>query len=308
MKIGTDCSGIDAPIQALTQMGISFEHVFSSDIDKYCVDSIKSNYNTKLIFGDKNGLFPDGDITKRDIDSVPDIDMYVCGFPCQPFSQAGGRKGFEDSRGNVFWSCMEVIKFKQPKYFILENVKNILRHDNGNTWKTIWGALCALSGYSVKWKILNTRNYGIPQNREIVWIVGVKEGCGAFTWPEPVESDKPLLDYVDNTDTNTVMWKRKHSLDKINKNAVFVDVDFLHYTNYPNAHIFSPCVVARGSSLWCVPLHRYANTKEFAGLQGFPSEFKQVVSNCQMKKQYGNSMSVNVLIKIFESLPSLEYN
>ena len=95
IKVGTDCSGIEAPIEALRQMGIKFIHEFSSEIDKYCIQSIKANYNPKILFGDPDGYFPNGDITKRDIKDIPDIDLYVCGFPCQPFSQAGRREGLE---------------------------------------------------------------------------------------------------------------------------------------------------------------------------------------------------------------------
>jgi DNA (cytosine-5)-methyltransferase 1 len=302
LRIGTDCSGIDAPIQALRQLGIPHKHVFSSDIDKYCIQTLKANYDIPIIFGDKDGDHPDGDITKRDISYVPDIDLYVCGFPCQPFSQAGGRKGLGDKRGNVFWSCIDVIMSRQPKYFILENVKNIKTHDSGKTWKTITETLSDLEllGYHVKWKILNTRDYGIPQNRERMYIVGTK--TGEFTWPEPVETTIEILDLVDHANTERCEWKRKTSLESIREDAVFIDVDFLHYTNYPNSNKYCPCVVARGSSLWCVPYHRYATTPEFASLQGFPDDFKQVVSNCQMKKQFGNSMSVNVLVCILKKL------
>jgi len=84
-------------------MNIHFKHVFYSDIDKYCIQSIKANYNPEIIFGDKDSSFPEGDITKRNINDVPNIDLYVCGFPCQPFSIAGERKGFSDKRGNVFF-------------------------------------------------------------------------------------------------------------------------------------------------------------------------------------------------------------
>ena len=109
----------------------------------------------------------------------------MCGFPCQPFSVAGDKKGFEDNRGNVFWSCLEVIEKKQPKYFILENVKGLLGHDKpvgakrkeyGNTFNVIWSALLALErfGYKVQWKVMNTRDYGIPQNRERIYFLGTK--------------------------------------------------------------------------------------------------------------------------------------
>jgi len=100
LRVGTDCSGIEAPIQALQQLKIPFRHIFSSEIDEYCIQSIKANYKPKIIFGDKNGKFPEGDIRKRNIKDVTDIDLYVCGFPCQPFSTAGIRQGLEDERGN----------------------------------------------------------------------------------------------------------------------------------------------------------------------------------------------------------------
>lgn len=288
LRVGTDCSGIEAPIQALRQLKIVHSHVFSSDIDPYVIQSIKANYDPRIIYGD---------ITKRDAIRVPDIDLYVAGFPCQPFSMAGDRGGFADKRGNVFWSCLDVIKTKQPTYFILENVKALLWHDKGNTWKTIWDSL-QLKNYTVKWKVLNTRDYGIPQNRERIFIVGKKKGD--FEWPEPTEMDD-IRDYIDHTDTKRKEWGRKSSLKRVRPDAVFVDVDFLHYTNYPMAHKVSPCVLARPSSLWCIPYHRYATCKEMFNLQGFDS-FKQVVSNSQMKKQIGNSMSVNVLVAILNEL------
>jgi|TARA_B100001059_G_scaffold8670_1_gene7135 DNA (cytosine-5)-methyltransferase 1 len=288
LRVGTDCSGIEAPIQALRQLKIVHSHVFSSDIDPYVIQSIKANYDPRIIYGD---------ITKRDAIRVPDIDLYVAGFPCQPFSMAGDRGGFADKRGNVFWSCLDVIKTKQPTYFILENVKALLWHDKGNTWKTIWDSL-QLKNYTVKWKVLNTRDYGIPQNRERIFIVGKKNGD--FEWPEPTEMDD-IRDYIDHTDTKRKEWGRKSSLKRVSPDAVFVDVDFLHYTNYPMAHKVSPCVLARPSSLWCIPYHRYATCKEMFNLQGFDS-FKQVVSNSQMKKQIGNSMSVNVLVAILNEL------
>ncbi len=288
LRIGTDCSGIEAPIQALRQLKIPYTHCFSSDIDPYVIKSIKANYEPTIIFSD---------ITQRNISEVPDIDLYVAGFPCQPFSMAGDRAGFKDHRGTVFWSCLEVIKIKQPKYFILENVKALIWHDKGNTWKIIRESL-QLKGYIVKSKILNTKDYGIPQSRERLFIVGTREGH--FTWPFPTEMDD-ISNYVDHTNTIHKKWNRKNSLDRVRHDAVFIDVDFLHYTSYPMSHKVSPCVLARSSSLWCVPYHRYATCKEMLDLQGF-GEFKQVVSNSQMKKQIGNSMSVNVIAAIFNEL------
>ena len=129
IRVGTDCSGIEAPIQALRNINIPFKHVFASDIDKYCIESIKGNYKPERLYGDKKNIYPDGDIRNRDNSSLPDIDLYISGFPCQPFSIAGSRKGFNDKRGNVFWSCLDVIKTKEPTYFVLENVKGLLWHN-----------------------------------------------------------------------------------------------------------------------------------------------------------------------------------
>ena len=304
IRIGTDCSGIDAPIQALLNMGVDHSHVFSSDIDNRCIQSLKVNYDRPVIFGDAEGPFPDGDITSRCIDDVPDLDLYVCGFPCQPFSMAGMRRGFSDARGTVFWSCLEVIRCKRPTYFVLENVKSLLTHDSGNTWGTIMRELSSLDGYTIHHRVLNTKDYGIPQNRERIWIVGVKDSI-PFEWPVPVAA-VPLRELVDDTDQTRYEWRRKQELN-VSPGAVFVDVDFLKYTDYPNAHVNSPCVVAR-SSHWCVPHHRYATTVELLRLQGFPDTFKQVVPNSYFKKQIGNSMSVCVVEAIFtqllKSLPS----
>ena len=115
LRVGTDCSGIEAPIQALKNLDINFKHIFSSETDKYCIESIKANYNPEIIYND---------MTNRELKNLPDIDLYVCGFPCQAFSSAGKRKGFKDKRGNIFFECLDVIEYIQPKIFILENVKH----------------------------------------------------------------------------------------------------------------------------------------------------------------------------------------
>jgi DNA (cytosine-5)-methyltransferase 1 len=316
LRVGTDCSGIEAPIQALLQLNIPFIHKFSSDIDKYVIKSIKANYHPEIIFGDPDGPFPIGDITKRDIKDVPDIDLYVAGFPCQPFSSAGKRKGFNDSRGNVFWSCLEVIKMKKPKYFILENVRGLLSHDKehkkdkyGRTWKTIWGEMEQLEslGYSVKWKLLNTRDYGIPQNRNRIFIVGIKGSD--FKWPEEVEMDD-IKNYVDWTDNKCSsipprIMKSKY-LEKIKVNSMFVDFSFYGYSTFPNSDKFCSCISAK-SELWCVPQKRLINTKELLRLQGFDQTFIQVVSYNRIKSQVGNSMSVNILKCLMKQLKFFDY-
>ncbi len=292
--MGTDCSGIEAPIQALEQLKIPYKHVFSSEIDKYCIQSIKANYVPGILFGDPDGPYTEGDIRKRDIKNVPDIDLYVCGFPCQPFSTAGERRGLSDKRGNVFLSCLEIITRKQPKYFMLENVRGLINHKKGETWKTIWKKLSDLKNYVVQWKILNTKDYGIPQSRDRVYIIGTK---GKFVWPKPCKCKKSLDSYVDYTNTNSIeppgYLIRSKLFERIPANSKFVDAGFVN-SNFINSDKVCPCLTC-GKHIWCVPCSRYASIKELLRLQGFPVKFKQVVSTTQMEKQVGNSMSINVL-------------
>jgi DNA (cytosine-5)-methyltransferase 1 len=303
LRIGTDCSGIEAPLQALKQLKIPFSHEFSSDIDKYVIQSIKANYKPKIIFGDAEGPFPNGDITQRNNKKLPDIDLYICGFPCQTFSIAGKRLGLKDKRGIVFWSCLDVIKKKKPTYFILENVKGLLTHDKGNTWDIIWSEIQKLKkyGYNVYWKIMNTRDYGIPQNRERVYIIG---SMYEFNWPNKIKMKK-IEDYIDWNDKNKhILTKRQNNhvnrvLDN-NEDSIFIDFSFpkCSYTN-SNKYIST---ITTNPDKYCIPLNRRINTRELLSLQGFPKNFKQVVSTNQIKKQIGNSMSVNVLKKILDNL------
>lgn len=228
---------------------------------------------------------------------------------CQPFSAAGLKKGFDDKRGNVFWSCLDVIKTKKPSFFVLENVRALLWHDKpkdsprgsyGKTWNTIWESLSELKkdGYDVQWKLMNTRDYGIPQNRQRIYIVGTKKGV--FKWPEKTEYRRTLKDCVDY-DTpggKSTSEKLQAYIDRFPK-CSFADVCQSKYGNSCNEE-YSPCITA-SNSLWCIPMSRYACINELLALQGFES-FNNVVSNAQMKKQLGNSMSVNVLEEIFKNL------
>ena len=300
LRIGTDCSGIEAPIEALRQLKIPYEHVFSSEIDKFCIKSIKANYTPKIIFGDPDGPFKNGDIRERNIKDVPDIDLYVCGFPCQPFSIAGERKGFEDKRGNVFFSCLEIIEKKQPKYFILENVKGLKTHDKGNTWKVICEYLFGLEkyGYIVKWKILNTRDYGIPQNRERIFIVGSKDKD--FAWPKEKVMDD-IKNYIDDIEgTYTPQYIKSHLKIIKAKNPIFIDSSYPKHT-YPNSDKYCSTITTR-NKLWCILKNRQMTINECLVLQGFTINFKRIVSLTQLYKQLGNSISVNVLIEIFKML------
>ena len=183
LRIGTECSGIEATIEALKQLNIQFEHSFSCEKDKYALQSIKANYNPKKIYTD---------ITKRKHLLLPDIDIYVCGFPCQPFSLMGNKMGTEDSRSNIMYQCIKVIKKKLPKIFILENVKNFKFIQNGEPFNYLLSQLKKIKNhnkeiaYNVYFDILNTKDYGIPQNRERIFIIGIRKDIQKkhYTTPE----------------------------------------------------------------------------------------------------------------------------
>lgn len=294
IRIGTDCSGIEAPLQALRRMGVPFRHVFSCEKDPHCQESIKANYHPERF---------DTDMTTRPVRSLPAIDLYVCGFPCQPFSLAGKRQGIHDEhdRGTIFEYCLEVIRTLRPKCFLLENVKGLITIDGGHTFEAILTSLKKLK-YHVTWKVLNTKDYGIPHQRERLYIIGLLSDM-PYHWPEPCRM-KSIGSYLDHSDREPQpipdFMKRAQMIDQLPQNSCFVDIGYPHH-NFPNSDLFSPCITAQ-ANLWCVPYQRRATVKECLALQGFPKTFVQVVSDRQLKKQLGNSMSVNVLEAIFSTL------
>ena len=218
ITIGTDFSGIGAPEQALVKLGIKHQSKFACDVDKYAKKSYLANYKTENFYDD---------ITKRNHNKAPYVDLYVAGFPCQAFSLAGKRKGLEDTRGTLFFDLLKYLKAKKPKYFILENVKGLLSSNGGRTFLTILDCLAkatngqySLSNYQnalnyyIYYKVLNTKDFGIPQNRERVFIVGFRDKKHSFKFPKPFKLELKLKDILqDNPDSkynlskNTILEK-----------------------------------------------------------------------------------------------------
>lgn len=181
-------AGIGGFRLALSSLG--GECVFSSEIDKFC---------QKTYFANFDKTFDNLDIRDLNPETIPDFDILTAGFPCQPFSMAGKRLGFQDKRGNLFFDIVKVLKAKRPKAFILENVKGLVSIERGKTLKTILTILREELGYFVPDpKILNARNFSVPQNRPRVFIVGFEPSVEAscqyhwFNYPTPVTSNPPL--------------------------------------------------------------------------------------------------------------------
>lgn len=158
-----------------------WECVGYSEIDKYAIQVYEQHFNHKNY----------GDITKINADELPDFDLLIGGFPCQAFSIAGKRRGFEDTRGTLFFDIARILKAKQPRYFVLENVKGLLSHDSGQTFRTIIATLTEL-GYDLEWQVLNSKNFGVPQNRERVFIIGHLRGTSCRQVFPVREDDNPL--------------------------------------------------------------------------------------------------------------------
>ena len=195
LRVGTDCSGIDAPIQALMNLRIPFVHVFSNDTDVLCGETITANFHPKsLVVG------PGADITKRDVSLMEPVDLYVCGFPCQPFSKLGARMGFEDPRGIVFFGCLTYIRHHRPRFVVLENVKTLLTIDESRTWNRIVSLLTELTDYHFSHSIMDTKDFGIPQSRRRLYIVGVRDDA-PFEFPTPIDTTPPVENFLDDDES-----------------------------------------------------------------------------------------------------------
>lgn len=285
-----------------------FKTVFANDFDKYC--KVTYDLNSKDVKLDTT------DIKNLQSKDLPKYDVLLGGFPCQAFSIAGHRKGFEDEkgRGNLFFEIDRILNDTKPTAFFLENVKNLESHDEGKTFKIISERLKSL-GYHIKYAVLNSMQYGnLPQNRERVYIVGFKnkKHFEAFEFPLQIErtmtiknileknvnskyqyNSKPLYEKLKDTvvDENTVyQWRRAYV--RINKNNVFPTLTANMGMGGHNVPIIKQADVVRKIT----PL-------ECSRIQGFPSEFKlPQIADSQLYKQFGNSVSVPVIKRIAENL------
>jgi DNA (cytosine-5)-methyltransferase 1 len=294
ITIGTDCSGIEAPIEALKQLGIPFQHKWACEIDKFARQSILANYQPETLFED---------ITVRNHSLLPDVDIYACGFPCQSFSSMGKRKGTKDPRGNIMMHCIDVIKLKRPSVFILENVKNFKYFNNGFPFNKLISELESITNYDdgraykIYPVILNTKDYGIPQNRARIYIIGINQGVQIREFNTPSKLPlQPLDAFITDTRIHTRMTS-DHSLlrnlqhfDNTHNNNIATP-----FTFYYPMYNCSPTLTTKCGSFYHTKYNRTLNPQECLLLQGFTSTFNIVVSKSQICKQAGNAMSVNVL-------------
>ena len=278
------------------------ECVFSSEWDKYSQITYEANF----------GEMPKGDITKINAEDIPKHDLLVGGFPCQAFSQAGLKKGFQDTRGTLFFDIARILKFHKPKAFLLENVKHLKGHDGGKTFKTIMNVLRDIGYQTIEYKVLNAKDFGVPKNREWIFIFGYIDFI-FFEFPEPIKVQTKVGDILDDNvpDKFTIsdkMWtsaiRRKENNRKRGYGFGFslFDKDS-EYTSTISARYYKD-----GSEIWIdkdAKNPRMITPNEARKFQGFPEGFQIPVSNMQAYKQFGNSVSVPVIRAIAERIVKL---
>ena len=281
------------------------DNVFSAEIDKYACQTYEVNF----------GENPQHDITQINEKDLPDFDILLAGFPCQAFSIAGKKGGFEDTRGTLFFDVARIIKEKQPKAFLLENVKGLTHHDKGKTFKTIINVLEEDLGYTVYSQLLNAKDFGLPQKRERIYIVGFKKEI-QFEFPKPIQLNKTVQNileksevsskyYLSNTYLNTLIkHKARHKekgngfgyeiVDEIANTLVVGGMGRERNLVYDNRLTdFTPKTNIKGEINR--EFIRKMTPREWAKLQGFPDSYKIPVSDAQAYKQFGNSVSVPVI-------------
>lgn len=274
------------------------ECVFSSEWDKSAQETYHAN------FGER----PYGDITGIPVSEIPDHDLLLAGFPCQAFSICGAQKGFNDTRGTLFFNIAKILQEKNPYCFLLENVKQLKSHDGGKTFEVIINTLKEL-GYYVHYDVLNSLNYGVPQKRERTYIVGFKDPI-EFSFPKPV-GYQANLDSVLEPDTEVapnLFVKHEMYLDRLSrvKTKLVEGVNTMWHQNISgnvSARTYS-CALRAGASYNYLLVNgkRRPSGREFLRLQGYPDTFKIVVPYTQIRKQAGNSVSVPTIEAIAKEI------
>lgn len=291
MKVLSLFSGIGGLDAGFEKAG--FKVVWANDFDKYAVETYRANYSSPIVHGDINEI---------KLEDLPNFDVLIGGFPCQPFSMMGSELGFEDTRGTLFFRIAEIINHKisigyKPKVIVLENVRTLRTHDKGRTFKTIKRILTEELGYKVFDSVLNTADYGIPQTRNRTYIVCFANEEAMFAFPDKQTLTLTLQDLLENNVDNkyflsdtilpTILsdgtggYKAKSEIDLKVARPLCATMAKMHRACQDNY------VTQNGRVRRLTP-------RECARLQGFADTFVIPVSDSQAYKQFGNAVTVNV--------------
>ena len=286
-------------------LGKNIETVFASEWDRHARETYKANFKTP------QGIA--GDITKISEKDIPKFDICLAGFPCQAFSTNGKRKGFEDTRGTLFFDVARICTHHKPKVIFCENVKGLTNHDNGRTYKTIKNTVEGM-GYTIYDRILNSKNFCVPQNRERIFIVAFRNDIDAsgFAFPEPIDSSKRIKDIMENQPVDARYYLGKTFVETVHRYAAkgndfyrIRDIDgisraILSGNNNRNL-IIDERQKELPSSKNAEHVRRFT-PREWARLQGFPESFILPVSDSQLYRQFGNTVTVPVIKATAENI------
>lgn len=298
--------------------GNDIETVFVSEWDKKAQETYIAN------FGEKPKIF--GDITKINEIDIPIHDILLAGFPCQAFSLAGQKKGFEDTRGTLFFDVARIVEFHKPKVIFCENVKNLVNHDRGKTFKIIKETLNDL-GYRVFYKVINSKDFGVPQSRERIYIVAFRKDISPnkFIFPEKIDDTKVIADIMEEKETSPKYYLSDVYLESLRKHKQRHQAKGNGFGyEIRDVNSIAGAIVCGGMGRErnliidkrltdFIPVThikgkinreyiRKMTPREWARLQGFPDDFKLVVADTHLYKQFGNSVTVPVIKAIAENI------
>ena len=291
-------------------LNLDAEFVFSSEINTSACKTYESNFS----------INPQNDITKTDAKDISDFDILLAGIPCQAFSMAGYKLGFDDIRGTHFFEVSRIIKKKMPKAFLIENVRNLISHDNGKTFKTMKKVIEEDLGYTLYYEVLDAQDFGLPQKRKRVFIVGFRDKI-QFEFPKPTKKKSTIRDILETepVDESYFISKKYHNGLKIHRKRHELKGNGFGYIVHSHDDIANTLVlggmgkernlivdkksfVHRKRKDANVRALRTFTPREYLRLQGFPNSFKITVPKTQMWRQAANSVPIPVVTAVAKSM------
>lgn len=307
LKVCSLFSGIGGIDLGFAQAG--FRIVWANEIDKDAAKTYRYNFGAEYLV--------EKDIRAVAVDEIPDFDVLVAGFPCQPFSVLGKQKGFDDPRGQLFFEITRIVQAKRPKVVFLENVANLLEHNDGKTFLAVYNALVPF-GYTLRYRVMDAIDYGnVPQHRTRIFIVAFRdqEACDRFCFPEEIRRTKRLNNVLYRSQQHDPIYyldKQLASKDLLKKFAADKNAlcQYQSSSKTYSMHRVCPTLVASmGDFPERIPLIqddfgiRKITPYECLALQGFPAEFRfPNISLSSAYKQCGNSVVVPVIRRIAEQI------
>ncbi|HOA79525.1 MAG TPA: DNA (cytosine-5-)-methyltransferase [Defluviitaleaceae bacterium] len=292
VSLFSGCGGLDLGFKKA-----GYNIIWANDFDKYAVETYKRNLGEHIVLGDINEI---------DLNSIPNHNVLIGGFPCQPFSMMGEEKGFDDPRGTLFFRIVEIIlnqieRGSKPEVVVLENVRTLKTHNNGRTFATIKHILEDKLNYKVYYNVLNSADFGVPQTRNRTYIVCFSDKNINFEFPKPIPLQSTLQDKLEhNVDEKYFLSEKilKTILSSGTKNYKAkseIDLPIARPLTATMAKMHRACqdnyVTQNGRVRRLTP-------RECARLQGFPDDFEIPVSDTQAYKQFGNAVTVDVAYRI----------